>query len=224
MKNKILLILIATSLLFTFTACQQLDVIGNGAVSSFKNVLDSMPDSNVYDKINEGWTLTAPDKTEKFFLSKDFTKNPIFNAMLVIDAKPFINAGLDVNKLSEVTYLDGNLIVGIKMDEELHQYNQPETPIESFKEFVRVKRDAVGYHADLDHYGVNLGNGNMFEWAKDMSTNDKDIVFVLNPKPFIDAGVDPEKVKGWTYAKVPMMDAKGKKIEVDKLLKPFNLK
>ncbi len=39
-----------------------------------------------------------------------------------------------------------------------------------------------------------LGNGNMFEWAKDMQKNDKDIVFVLNPQPFIDAGVDPAKV------------------------------
>ena len=34
-----------------------------------------------------------------------------------------------------------------------------------------------------------LGNGNMFEWAKDMKTTgmtidqDKDIVFVLNPEP-----------------------------------------
>jgi hypothetical protein len=63
----------------------------------------------------------------------------------------------------------------------------------------------------------------MFEWAKDMSTNDKDIVFVLNPEPFIKAGVDPNKIEGWAFAKVTVDDANGKPIEVDKILKPFNI-
>lgn len=45
---------------------------------------------------------------------------------------------------------------------------------------VEKSRDSIGYHAALDHYGIDLENGNMFEWAKDISTNDKDIVFVLN--------------------------------------------
>jgi poly-D-alanine transfer protein DltD len=63
----------------------------------------------------------------------------------------------------------------------------------------------------------------MFEMAKDMSKNDKDIVFVLNPQAFIDAGVDPAKVEGWIFAKIKVEDAKGKMVEVDKLLKPFNL-
>jgi len=62
----------------------------------------------------------------------------------------------------------------------------------------------------------------MFEWAKDLSTNDKDIVFVLNPEPFLAAGVDPNDVEGWVFAKVPV-DVDGKPAEVDKLLKPFDL-
>jgi len=70
---------------------------------------------------------------------------------------------------------------------------------------------------------VDLANGNMFEWAKDMSKNDKDIVFVLNPQVFIDAGVDPAKVEGWVFAKVEKEDENGKKIQVDKFLKPFDL-
>jgi F420-0:gamma-glutamyl ligase len=63
----------------------------------------------------------------------------------------------------------------------------------------------------------------MFEWAKDMTTNDKDIVFVLNPEVFINAGVDASNVEGWVFAKVETMDESGKKIEVDKFLKPFDL-
>jgi poly-D-alanine transfer protein DltD len=57
-----------------------------------------------------------------------------------------------------------------------------------------------------------------------MSTNDKVIVFVLNPEPFIKAGVDPAKVQEWVFAKVEVKNKEGKKELVDKFLKPFNLK
>jgi hypothetical protein len=57
----------------------------------------------------------------------------------------------------------------------------------------------------------------------DNSVQDKDIVFVLNPEPLIAAGVDPEKVEGWTYAQVPI-EENGKTTQVWKLLKPFDLK
>ena len=67
-------------------------------------------------------------------------------------------------------------------------------------------------------------NGNKFEWAKDLSANDKDIVFVLDPQVFTDAGVDVANVNGWIFAKVEVMDESGNKVEVEKLLKPFNLK
>ncbi|MDR3325447.1 MAG: hypothetical protein LBS82_05645, partial [Spirochaetaceae bacterium] len=69
----------------------------------------------------------------------------------------------------------------------------------------------------------NVGGGNLFEWAKDMSVNDKDIVFVLNPEPFIAAGTDPNAIDGWAFAPVTVDDENGKPVVVDKLLKPFNL-
>jgi len=69
-----------------------------------------------------------------------------------------------------------------------------------------------------------LGDGNMFEWAKNLSANDKDIVFVLAPEPFIAAGTDPAKIDGWAFAKVTVDDANGKPVQVDKILKPFNLR
>ena len=75
----------------------------------------------------------------------------------------------------------------------------------------------------LDHYGIDLSGGNKFEWAKDTGKNDKDIVFVVDPQILIDAGVSPEKIEGWTYATVEMLDDRGKKIEVQKFLKAFDL-
>jgi hypothetical protein len=43
------------------------------------------------------------------------------------------------------------------------------------------------------------------------------------PAPLTAAGVDVTRVAGWTLAKVPVMDSRGKAVAVDKLLKPFNL-
>jgi copper chaperone CopZ len=112
-----------------------------------------------------------------------------------------------------------NATVNLATEKLYVEYDAP-LDLRAIKEAVT----GIGYHGALDHYGVSLGDGNLFEWAKDMSANDKDIVFVLNPAPFIAAGVDPNKVDGWAFAKVTVDDENDKPIEVDKLLKPFNLK
>ena len=113
-------------------------------------------------------------------------------------------------------------MVGTKLGTDKLKYSGDPTPLSAYEQIVKLYRESVGYHAALDHYGVSLGDGNMFEWAKDMSTNDKDIVFVLNPEPFINAGVDPDAIEGWVFAKVTV-DVDGKPTEVDKILKPFDL-
>jgi hypothetical protein len=46
---------------------------------------------------------------------------------------------------------------------------------------------------------------------------------VLEPEPFIRAGVDPNGVEGWAFAKVTVDDENGRPVVVDKLLKPFDL-
>lgn len=116
------------------------------------------------------------------------------------------------------------LMVRSELGADKFTYSGEAKPLDFFKKIVETHRDSIGYHEKLDHYGVALGNGNMFEWAKDINTNDKDIVFVLNPQPFIEAGVDPSKVEGWAFAKVEVKDEQGKAVEVDKFLKPFDLK
>ena len=89
---------------------------------------------------------------------------------------------------------------------------------------MKLDRESVGYHSALDHYGITVADGSLFEWAKEMSKNDKDIVFVVDPKILIDAGVDPAKVEGWVYDKVPLEDARGRKFEAEKFLRPFDLR
>ncbi|MDR1134560.1 MAG: hypothetical protein LBL49_00030 [Clostridiales Family XIII bacterium] len=250
MKNKIkplaaLAAVLATGLILTaaLTACsglESLDVVGQQSVTSFDEVLKTIPDRIAADEMNVGWALSAPDDSVRFIWSEDFSKSPLHDVMLEFDAEPFIGAGLDPDKLPdnyafyEGAAMDGAgskmLMVGTKLGDGKPAYSSDPTALAAYEQIVGKYRDAINYHTSLDHYGVKLGDGNMFEWAKDMQINaydnsnqDKDIVFVLNPEPLIAAGADPEKIEAWTYAQVAV-EENGKTEQVWKLLKPFDLK
>lgn len=224
MKKKIVLAGTALLFLVVLAGCQQTDVVGNTSITSFDAVLKAVPNQIAEDEINGGWALSAPDGTARFIWSKDYSSGTPHDVMLEVDAKPFIEAGLDLTKLPEEMVIDDKIMVGTMLGDEKLTYSGEVTPLASYQQIVNLKRDHIKYHTALDHYGVDLGDGNMFEWAKDLNTNDKDIVFVLNPQIFIDAGVDPEKVEGWVFAKVSTEDEDNKPIEVDKFLKPFSIK
>ncbi|ROR30472.1 hypothetical protein EDD66_102123 [Mobilisporobacter senegalensis] len=223
MKKKLILSTLVVASIISLTACKQTDVVGKESINSFQKVLNAVPDSITADNDNNGWSLRAPDESARFIWSKDFSSSSMYDAMIEFDAKPFIDAGLDVTKLPEGMINEDKILIGADLGDESLTYDGEATPLESYKKIVDLKRDSVTYHKALDHYGISLSNGNVFEWAKDMDKNDKDIVFALNPEIFINAGVDPEKVDGWVFAKVEVMDMNGKDIEVDKFLKPFNL-
>lgn len=229
MKSKIIIlsllgVAVVGGIIFGVTkVLHGLDVVGKESLDSFKVVTEELSDSIEFDNKWQSWALTAPDDSVMFYWSKDFSKSSFHDVMLEFPAEPFVAAGLDVNKLPEGIVFDDMIMVGTKLGNEKITYENEATPFESYKKLVELKRTSVKYHAALDHYGIDLGDGNIFEWAKDMTTNDKDIVFVVNPEPFIKAGVDPEKVDGWVYAKVPTMKD-GKKVEVYKFLKPFSVK
>ncbi|GHV11114.1 hypothetical protein FACS189491_01770 [Spirochaetia bacterium] len=199
-----------------------LDVVGKESVNSFDKLLKAAPQLVTEDEMNGGWSLAAPDGEAWFVWSWDYSTSPLHDVMLVFDAKPFINAGLDPEKLPEdIAYYDDMIMVGAMLGND--KFSGKGSALSSYEEIVKRYRKSIGYHSSLDHYGVNVGGGNLFEWAKDMNTNDKDMVFVLNPEPFIAAGVDPNAVSGWTFAPVTVDDENGKPVVVDKILKPFNL-
>ena len=181
--------------------------------------------------MNGGWSLAAPDGKARFIWSKDFSLSPLHDMMIELDAKPFVDAGLDTAKLPANYSAYGDmLMVGAKYGQDKFTYTGAATPLAAYQQFAAQQPDALNYHASLDHFVVKLGDGNMFEWAKDLAKNtttgavqDKDIVFVLNPEPLIAAGVDPAKVQGWVYAQVEVME-NGAKALVYKFLKPFDIK
>ena len=202
---------------------KNLDVVGKGSIVSFDAVMKAIPDNVAADEVNGGWSLLAPDGSVRFIWGDNFSRTPLYDVMLEFDAAPFLKAGLDPEKLPEqFVFFEDRLMVGRNLGDDALEYSEEKTPLAAFEQIVDKKRDSIGYHAQFDHYGVDVGNGNMFEWAKDMRVNDKDIVFVLEPEPFVSAGVSPEAVDGWLFAKVTVKVG-GKMAEVDKFLKPFDL-
>ncbi len=222
MKKKVVLTLLMSIVLLGLSGCGKLDVIGDQSEKSFEAVLSALQAKVSTDSNIDGWSLNAPDGEARFVWTKDFSKSST-DVMLELEAQPFIEAGLDLSKLPQEMVSGDKIVLAKDLGNDNITYVGEASPLDSYKKLVKHYRDSITYHTALDHYGVDIGNGNMFEWAKDMKTNDKDIVFVLNPQPFLDAGVDPTKLETWVFAKVETMDEKGNKIELDKFLKSFDV-
>jgi hypothetical protein len=207
-------------------SCSALDVVGRTAISTFQTLMDTTPSNVALDSPSNRWVLTSQGG-ERFEWSADFSGTAP-NFRISLDATPFLAAGLDPSKLPAERYSfdAGSKILSLSFEvgKQKFTYSGAITPVETFKKIVGAYRPIIGYHAALDHYGIALGDGNMFEWAKDMAKNDKDIVFVLNPEPLKAAGVDPAKITSWIFTKIPVKDASGKTVDVDKFVKPYNLK
>lgn len=205
----------------SLTACVQTDVVGKVAKTSFEKVLEAVP--NQVEEGQENWSLIAPDRSARFIWSTKYDNKATQDIEIMFDLEPFIEAGLNVSDLKMDIVREDKIVLGTNLGDDSIKYSGEVTPITSFNKIVELHRSKIGYHEKLDHYGVDLGNGNKFEWAKDINTNDKDIVFVVDPRPFIEAGLNPDAVKGWTYALVEMKDESGKAIEEYKLLKAFDI-
>ena len=231
MKTKVSLLsalsVLSLAAALSFGGCAGTDIVATVANSSFKKVLDASAGRVGYSEKDSAWTLASTAGDQVLF-SSDFATADGADVTFSFDAAPFLAAGLDPSKLSlgegiKNELKDGRLTFRFDLGKDKFAADAKKSLEATFAEIVRAQRQRIGYHEKLDHYGIKLGGGNMFEWAKDLATNDKDTVWVLNPAPFIAAGVDHAKVAGWAFAKVESKDANGKTQIEDKLLKPFDL-
>lgn len=197
-----------------FTGCATTDVVQKYSKQSFSDILKTDP-SLVSEGKNNDFILTADGKT-LLTVSRDYSKSEE-DIVLSTPIQPFVNAGLDVSKLGKGYRADStNLYLVTDFGKGT---GGKDTPEQALFESVTADRKALTYHQALDHYGIVL-NGGKFEFAKDYTKNDKDIVFAIAAKPLRDLGVDVQDVEGWTFK--TMKDESGK--DVDLLLKPYNLK
>lgn len=226
-NKKLLLIFSLVTIMFLFTGCQATDLVAKVSVTSFDSLVKAVPDQVVIDNINKGWEIRGVDGEESLLLSYDFNSDKP-DITVKFDAKPFLQAGLDVSKLPKGQYLydktTGLITMPFEYGGDSFSENAKKTVLNTFKEIVKTNRDIIGYHEEGDHYKISLGNGNSFAWAKDMDKNKTDMAFILNPEPFIAAGVDMSSIKDWVFTKMPMTDKDGKPIKVDVLIKGFDVK
>lgn len=223
MKHRLFLAALSAAVLLTLSACVTTDVVARYASSSFEALIQSMPDKVQAQEAGNGWALTSPTG-ERFVWSSDASFSVAY-VMLEINAKPFIDAGLDTAKLPEPWTVEEGSKLQFKASLGQDDFTTTENaaPLTAFNAIINANKEILGYHHAMDHFGIALGQGNMFEWAKDLKANDKDMVFVLNPQPFLDAGVDPTMVEGWVFDQVEIMEDNGRTLKVDKFLKPFNI-
>jgi len=94
-----------------------LDVVGKESINSFNTILQTVPDKVTADEMNAGWALASPDESVRFIWSEDYSKSLFHDVMLELDAKPFLDAGLDPNKLPEnYFYYQGEMMGDMSND------------------------------------------------------------------------------------------------------------
>jgi hypothetical protein len=202
------------------------DVVAVYAVQSYDALLRAPEMSVARNDAAGAWLLTSPGG-ETLTFGGDTASGS--NELVVgFDARPFLAAGLDSSLLPAGSQVEGDgasARVVMRYDKGTGSFSDgaESQPLQALQDLVRNHRMMLGYHAALGHFGLALGGGNMVEWAKDQQANDKDLVFVLNPQSFADAGVDVANVQGWVLADVPVMDAQGRTSTARKLLRFYNL-
>lgn len=214
MKKTIAALFAVLTVSALFLGCASTDVVQKYSKQSFSDLLKVDP-SLVSEGKNNDYVLTVDGKT-RLTVSRDYSKSGE-DIVLSTPIQPFLDAGLDISKLGK-GYKADRTTLSLVTDFGKGT-GKKDSPEQALFESVTANRKALTYHQALDHYGIVLSGGK-FEFAKDYTKNDKDIVFAIAAKPLRDLGVDVQKVEGWTFK--TMKDESGK--DVDLLLKPYNLK
>jgi hypothetical protein len=198
------------------TGCTGTDVVLKYSPESFKTIVNQYPNLVADNtKTDHYYSLTVDGET-KLQISHDFSLTGSDDLEIVTPLKPFTDAGLDPSKLGAGYRTTDDMF--ILTADYGNGSGMKDTVTDSLFESVKSDRSMLTYHQKLDHYGIKLTAGK-FEWAKDFTTNDKDIVFVIKAQPLKDLGVDVQNISGWTFTTVQDTDGSN----VDVLLKAFNL-
>lgn len=216
MKKRFLTVTLIFLVAAVFAACAETDVVLKYSPGSFTDIVENDPDLITDNTLTEHYYYLTVDGETTLKISHDYELTGSDDIMIETPLQPFIDAGLDVAKLGDgykatddMLYLTADYGNGSGMQD---------TVTDSLFESVDFDRSVLTYHQQLDHYGIKLAAGK-FEWAKDYTANDKDLVFVIKAQPLQELGVDVNNINGWTFATVE--EADGSKVDV--LVKPYDL-
>ena len=216
MKKIILIAAVLALSAVILAGCSSADVVLKYSPDSFKTIAEKYPDIITDNTLTDHYYYLTIDGETTLKISHDYSLTGTDDIILETPLKPFVDAGLDVSKLGagykvadDMLYLTADYGNGSGMKDNV---------TDSLFESVKYDRSMLTYHQKLDHYGIKLTAGK-FEWAKDYTTNDKDIVFVIKAQPLKELGVDVNNISGWTFTTVQDTDGSN----VDVLLKAYNL-
>lgn len=217
MKKFGLLFIISVMAAAILTACTGTDVVSKYSPKSFDTIASEFPELVTDNTLSNHYYDLTVDGETTLMISHDYDLTGSEDIVIKTPLAPFVAAGLDTTKLTEGYKADATMFY-LTVD-----YGKgtgmKDTVTDSLFESVKADRTSLTYHELLDHYGIALLKGK-FEFAKDYTTNDKDLVFVIAAKPLAELGVDVQNIDGWLFK--TMKDADGSDIDV--LLKPYDLK
>jgi len=203
--------------ILSLAGCAATDVVLKYSPGSLAEIVEASPDLVLDNTANDGYYYLTADGETALKVSSDYSKTGDGDIVLKTPLQPFLDAGLDVSELGSDYKADEGMFYLVS---DYGDGSGTKTSVtDSLFESVAYDRDVLSYHQDLDHYGIKL-QGGKFEFAKDYTTNDKDIVFVISAEPLAEAGADVANIDGWIFK--TMKDADGGDIDV--LLKPYDIK
>jgi hypothetical protein len=214
LKNKAIIIsAILVAVALTATGCGNkgnVDETKVKASESFVNIIKENKDDVGFHSELSHWGLKLPTG-EKFEWTKDTSANEIDFAM-VIPADPFTKAGLDVTKLDSKDLVfqaaanEGGmetpnlLIKPYNLSDKKQNSNGSE---DAFKRLLKVQEVPVTYDSTAKKYVLDVEKNYKVMWTETLGQGTSDMVFVIDAKPLMDAGVDLDKIsqEGWKYEK-----------------------
>lgn len=180
------------------------------ASESFVNIIKENKDDVGFHSELSHWGLKLPTG-EKFEWTKDTSANEIDFAM-VIPADPFTKAGLDVTKIDSKDLVfkaaanEGGmetpnlLIKPYNLSDKKQNSNGSE---DAFKRLLKVQEVPVTYDDKVGKYVLDVEKNYKVMWTETLGQGTSDMVFVIDAKPLMDAGLDVDKIsqEGWKYEK-----------------------
>ena len=220
-NKSILTILLGLLLIFSFSSCQKLDIIGNNTITKFDIILNLLPDNISFNEMKNAWELVSPDGITSFFYNTAPDANRLFDIWIEFDTTPFFESGVELDRLpNHIIYSpeENRFLIGSKIETSVGF----DTAIATMEHLVWTNRKLIKYHEFGDHYGLDLGNSNMLHWARRVELIQGDLSFILNQDQFIIAGADVTNIAGWRNPTVRAHSGR-RVVDETRVVKPFNL-
>ena len=164
------------------------DTFKDDAVTSFEAVITA---DSVEREVMDGVAHIKLNAEAHFDIA--LTSEDEADVFIAVMAQPFLDAGLDLAKTPDSVFLNGDMLV---LSFNVKDYKDATDAVSALSNVVAANRSLLGYHKELDHYGITLGEHKV-EWAKDPLTNDKDAVIVLDGDTLTSWGSDLDILAHW---------------------------